>query len=134
MATPPRIRNVGRESIPGAPGWFDAFLLLFNELASAVTSALAGRLTRKENLASQVKSMDITLPSSIDNPTLVTFKCELPRPYAVWVGQCFPVGSNSFTSGPVGVRTWSLSSGGLVEAYVDGLFAGSRYRLTFIVE
>ena len=134
MAPPPKNTPLNREDIPDAPSWFEKVSQTVNPFIQGVSQALAKRLTRAENLASQVKVITVTVPTPVDDLFPLRFKSELPAPYALWIGQVQTI-SGGGTNGGVSIGSWSLTQDGQIQIdFIDGLLSAAKYRITFIVE
>lgn len=135
MAAPPRHRRVPIEDFDAAPAWFQRFLSVFNEFATDAGNALAGQLTRSENLRGALKAITFDTKAVVANTFPIIVRHGLPAaPNAVWVGRIEPLTTGDVVTSAVAIVWDNSTAEELRITYVTGLAASKRYRLTLVME
>lgn len=136
MAAPPRFRAFSREAFPNAPAWFEPFLLAFNEVLGQISTALDGRLTRRENLLAGTKVLEFRTAEVVGNTFPIGVK--LPgfpiTPTLVTLGKIETVESDATPITSAVSIVWRANATGFELTYVSGLTAQTKYRLTLAYE
>lgn len=132
MAQTPRFRALSREDFPGAPEWFDTFIVSYNEAVGGLVDALDQGLTRGENFASRAK-VGIAFRSPASGGAVVTFANELATtPQHVWPTKLTRKDGTAIAS--AFSLAWSLTSRGTIQCTVLGLVASTDYLLSILYE
>lgn len=135
MSVPPKKFQLNREDVPDAPKWFDKLLEALNPFVAQTVQAFTQGLTRAQNLASEVKTVELNTPALPEHAFPLMLKHSLPtQPYALWLAQVHSLDGHG-TAGGVALGSWSLRPDGQIQVdLVDGLVGEAKYRLTFIIE
>ena len=136
MATPPKKRLLTRDGVPEAPDWFARVLEALNPTLAGLVAALSKGLMRKDNMVSEVKVVELSIPSgaSVDDFFPLRFQTDVAAPFAVWIGRA-EVLSGDGINGGLAMSSWRMTPDGQVQVdYINGLLSNSKFRLTFLVE
>lgn len=136
MATPPKKRLLTVEDVPEAPSWLGKVLEALNPVLQGLVAALSGNLTRKDNLVSEVKVVELTIPTgaTVGDYFPIRFSTTVAAPFAVWFARTETLSGDGINGAAV-LGAWSRTADGQVQVdYIDGLLSGSKFRFTFIVE
>lgn len=134
MAAIPKLKGFVVEDFKEAPEWFHKFLTPINEYMTAVTNALSGRLTTKDNLLAYDEPFDFTTATAAADTFPMKFKNKLlggTRPTSVQVGQIYK--KNNVAMSAAYSISWVPGVGGDIEITFQGLENSTQYLgiLTF---
>lgn len=131
MAPPPKTKTIGRESVPGAPGWFDAFLQILNTFMTDVAGALSRQLKRRENFYSgEREGIAFTTGGSDVAPVEVKWEV-VARPRHVWVTKLAQADGNPL---PIWSYSWTLDNRGQILVQFQGLSTAESYVFSLVYE
>lgn len=136
MAIPPKKRLLTVEDVPEAPSWLGKVLEALNPVLQGLVAALTRNLTRKDNFLSEVKVVELSIPSgaSVGDYFPLRFKTEVAAPFAVWLGRVEAL-SGDGVNGAATLGPWRMTADGQVEVvFIDGLLSNTKFRFTFLVE
>jgi hypothetical protein len=126
----PKLKRLNREDFKEADPWFERFVVLFNEFATVVTSALTKNLTVRDNLLSFERSSVFTFLTS-STPVRLKNELSVPPTY-VRIDQLNLYNSSS-TISSAWSYTWKYRSQGEIEVSFQGLTASTQYELRVTV-
>ena len=132
MAQIPSTKRFTMEDFKDQQGWIGRLLTPLNEFMQSVTFALSNQLTIKDNLAQEIKDVEVSVTATNMYP--IYFKCKFStRAVAMWVGNAVEIaGSPAVITNPVYID-WEYVNGQVKINNISGLTVGKRYRLTLVV-
>lgn len=128
MALIPRLKGFLLEDFKEAPPWLEKLLTPLNEFMSTVSNAMAGRLTRKDNLLGYYETFDFTTQATVANTFPLRFKNKLlggAKPVSVQVGQIHK--HNGAVMSVAWSIEWKPNQAGEIEITFHGLENSTRY-------
>lgn len=129
MAQAPKAVTLRKEDYREAPSWLGRLFQQLNDHLAAVSTALAGGLSRSENLRSVVKTLKFTTLATPADTFPVLAKHGLDqRPADVWVGRLSPAPATAWS------MTWELDSSGQLSVRFQGLAASTEYEARLVIE
>ena len=133
MKLPP-IKKILREDVKSAPSWISGIIDPVNSFMEAVYQSLNKNITLTENIASFVKEIIYTTPSTYPSGVeQVIFMNQLrAKPTGLMVMQAYERSSYIPATGPVYVP-WVEDDGDIILSTVTGLAANKTYVLRLVI-
>lgn len=137
MARLPNVRRLSRDSVRGAPAWFEPALRFINTFADGVYRALDRGLTFQENFVATIRELEFETASdytSADTWTEQRFQTGLRvRAMGVVPLQIQELANNEPVVMGAVTLDWTERDGQIVIRWVTGLEDSKRYRLRVLV-
>jgi len=133
MAKLPPIKRIVREDLKDAPAWIDRLITPLNAFMEAVYSALDRDLTVGENVAGEIKTIQVKAGAAATDNTFTFTTTTRRTPKVCAIGRVERV-ENIYTpiTAAVGLD-WRFDAGQIIISSIAGLTNGETYNITLLI-
>lgn len=133
MGALPPFRQIGLQSLPGAPAWFNAFLAPLNQFLAAVFDIVNSNTTLGQNVPAQFVTVTVSVASTgaFAAPSISS---TLPggQPQAVLLARVRLANGVPTQITAISLNQWDYVAG-KVQMTVVGMQPACTYQLTFLL-